>query len=41
VTKEGRRNIYEIDLDRPLRHPLESDHHIRAVVTPLLKSKRA
>ena len=49
VTKEGRRNIYDIDLDRPLRHPLESDHHIRAVVvplltpllTPLLKSKRA
>ena len=24
VTKEGRRNRYRIELDRPLRHPLES-----------------
>lgn len=24
--KVGRRNRYEIDLDRPLRHPLESGH---------------
>jgi DNA-binding IclR family transcriptional regulator len=39
VTKEGRRNIYEIDLDRPLRHPLESHQHIRAVVAPLLQTK--
>jgi DNA-binding IclR family transcriptional regulator len=39
VTKEGRRNTYVIDLDRPLRHPLESHHHIRAVVAPLLQSK--
>lgn len=46
VIKEGRRNVYDIDLDRPLRHPLESHQHIRAVVAPLLatnpnKPKRA
>jgi DNA-binding IclR family transcriptional regulator len=36
VNKEGRRNVYEIDVDRPLRHPLESHHHVRAVVAPLV-----
>ena len=46
VIKEGRKNVYEIDLDRPLRHPLESHQHIRSVVAPMLtdkpaKSKRA
>lgn len=39
VRKEGRRNVYEIDLDRPLRHPLESHHQIRAVVSPLLSAQ--
>ncbi|NDA76582.1 MAG: winged helix-turn-helix transcriptional regulator [Acidimicrobiia bacterium] len=37
VIKEGRRNVYRIDLDQPLRHPLEADHHVRAVITPLVK----
>jgi DNA-binding IclR family transcriptional regulator len=36
VNKEGRRNVYDIDLDRPLRHRLESHHHVRAVVAPLV-----
>ena len=36
VNKEGRRNVYEIDLDRPLRHPLESAHHLRTIVEPLV-----
>lgn len=40
VFKDGRNNVYEIDLDRPLRHPLESHHHIRAIVEPLLKKAR-
>lgn len=40
VIKEGRRNVYEINLDQPLRHPLEADHHVRAIITPLVgKSK--
>ena len=32
----GRRNVYGVNLDRPLRHPLESDHFIRAIVEPLV-----
>jgi DNA-binding IclR family transcriptional regulator len=40
VIKDGRNNTYEIDLTKPLRHPLEADHDIRAVVTPLLKKPR-
>lgn len=35
-TRVGRRNVYEVDLDRPLRHPLEADHLIRAIVEPLV-----
>lgn len=31
--REGRRNHYEIHLDRPLRHPLEADRDIRALVS--------
>lgn len=40
VTKEGRCNVYEIDLEQPLRHPLESHHHIRAVVSPFLQKSQ-
>lgn len=41
VMKEGRRNVYRIDLDQPLRHPLEADHHVRAIVTPLVRKSKA
>ncbi|NBU16284.1 MAG: ArsR family transcriptional regulator [Actinobacteria bacterium] len=41
VEKDGRRNVYTIDLARPLRHPLESGHAIKSVVTPLLRKARA
>jgi DNA-binding MarR family transcriptional regulator len=27
-TRKGRRNVYEVDLGRPLRHPLEREHTI-------------
>lgn len=40
VIKEGRRNIYRIDLDQPLRHPLESDHHVRAIISPLVRRSK-
>lgn len=40
VIKQGRNNHYEINLDLPLRHPLESMHAIRSVITPLLKKSR-
>lgn len=34
-TKVGRRNVYSVDPDRPLRHPLESTHQLSAILTPL------
>lgn len=40
VSKVGRNNVYEVNLDLPLRHPLEATHSIRAIVTPLLKKSR-
>jgi DNA-binding IclR family transcriptional regulator len=40
VERVGRRNVYTIDLERPLRHPLESGHHIKAVVNPLMRKAR-
>ena len=33
----GRRNVYTVHLDRPLRHPLEAHQRIRAVVEPLVE----
>jgi hypothetical protein len=32
--------VYQVNLDLPLRHPLESAHSIRAIVTPLIKKAR-
>ena len=40
VTKVGRNNVYSIDLDKPLRHPLEAEHNIQAIVAPLLKKAK-
>jgi DNA-binding IclR family transcriptional regulator len=40
VEKDGRNNTYIIDLNQPLRHPLESRHHIGAVLQPLIKKVR-
>ncbi|MGE3961256.1 MAG: helix-turn-helix transcriptional regulator [Dehalococcoidia bacterium] len=33
--REGRRNRYTVQLDRPLRHPLESEHTIEELMTTL------
>ena len=40
VTKVGRNNVYAVDLDKPLRHPLEAEHNIQAIVVPLLKKAK-
>jgi len=40
VTKVGRNNVYAVDLDKPLRHPLEAEHNIQAIVAPLLKKAK-
>lgn len=34
-TRQGRHNVYEVRLDRPLRHPLEAGHQIAEVFGPL------
>lgn len=36
-TKVGRRNVYAVHLDRPLRHPLEASHQIADVFEPLTR----
>lgn len=40
-SKQGRNNVYEVNLDRPLRHPLEAGHHISEIFRPLTRSPRA
>ena len=40
VTRVGRNNVYDINLERPLRHPLEAHHHIKEVIAPLLKTTK-
>jgi hypothetical protein len=34
-SKVGRRSVYAVDLDRPLRHPLEANHTLSEVFGPL------
>ena len=34
-TKVGRRNVYEVRLDAPMRHPLEAHHRLAEVFGPL------
>ncbi len=38
--RQGRHNRYEVHLDRPLRHPLEADHHIAEIFRPLTRVRR-
>ena len=33
--RSGRHNVYEVQLERPLRHPLEAGHQIAEVFGPL------
>lgn len=34
--REGRRNSYELNLDRPLRHPIESHHTVGELIDLIL-----
>ena len=38
--REGRRNRYLINMDKPLRHPLESHDTVRSLLTMLLGASR-
>ena len=40
INKVGRNNVYSVDLEKPLRHPLEAEHNIQAIVAPLLKKAK-
>ncbi len=35
--KVGRRNVYELRWDRPLRHPLEADHRLDELFEPFTR----
>ena len=35
----GRRGFYEVNLDLPLRHTLESDHQLGELLAPFLRGK--
>lgn len=35
--REGRRNVYELHLDQPLRHPVESHRAVRELVELILE----
>lgn len=38
--REGRRNRYSIDMEQPLRHPLESHRSIRSMLEMVLDEKQ-
>lgn len=33
--REGRRNVYRVRSDRPMRHPLENGHHVGEILEVL------
>lgn len=39
--REGRRNHYELDLDAPMRHPLEADRTVGDLLAALLDKREA
>jgi len=39
-SREGRRNRYRLDLERPLRHPLEQDHAVGEILRILADRRR-
>jgi hypothetical protein len=40
-TRVGRRNTYRVNPDRPLRHPLERNHHIGVLLDALTEGHPA
>ncbi len=39
--KQGRNNVYDVNLDQPLRHPLEAGHKIAEIFRPLTSVRRS
>jgi predicted transcriptional regulator len=40
-SRVGRRNVYEVHPEKPLRHPLEAHRDVKALLAPFLKGQRA
>lgn len=38
--KQGRNNVYEVNLDQPLRHPREAEHTIAEILRPFTRRSR-
>jgi DNA-binding transcriptional ArsR family regulator len=38
--RQGRRNVYSVHLDRPLRHPLEASHRVAEAFGALIESTK-
>lgn len=38
--KQGRNNVYEVNLDQPFRHPLEADHQVADIFKPFTGKSR-
>ena len=36
-TRQGNHNVYEVFLDRPLRHPLEASHRLDEIIEPFTR----
>jgi DNA-binding MarR family transcriptional regulator len=40
VSKEGRRNRYQVNYDRPLRHPIERHRNVQALINLVVEPRR-
>lgn len=38
--RQGRNNVYEVNLDRPFRHPLEADYQVAEIFRPFTRQRR-
>lgn len=39
--RQGRNNVYEVNLDRPFRHPLEADYQVAEIFRPFTRQRRS
>lgn len=37
--RQGRNNVYEVNLDRPFRHPLEADYQVAEIFRPFTRRR--
>ncbi|MGA0878804.1 MAG: helix-turn-helix transcriptional regulator [Ilumatobacteraceae bacterium] len=39
--RQGRNNVYEVNLDQPFRHPLEADYQVAEIFRPFTRQRRS